>query len=306
MMKPFVLLAVVLAAGISLVASDVADAKRLGAGRSLGTQRQSIAPPSATPAPTQSGAASNPVMPAQPGAASAARPTAPATGASRWLGPLAGIAAGIGLAALLSHFGLSESFASILLLALLAFGAVFLVRMLFARRAVAGAPQISGRFPTTIDAPGPATRERIEPVLGGAANGVAPTPLLPPGFNPAPFLQQAKAQFRRLQAAYDTDDREVLADVMTQEMFVEVARDLDQRGAHVATEIATLDADVLEVATEGRQHVASVRFTAMLREDGDAQPKSVIEVWNLVKPVDGSSGWLLAGIQQPEPALTLQ
>ena len=44
----------------------------------------------------------------------------------------------------------------------------------------------------------------------------------------------------------------------------------------------------------------------MLREDGVAQPKSVVEVWNLVKPVDGSSGWLLAGIQQPEAALTLQ
>jgi predicted lipid-binding transport protein (Tim44 family) len=306
MMKPFALLAVVLAAAVSLVASDIADAKRLGGGGSLGAQRQSIAPRSAAPAPTQPGAASNPVMPAQPGAASAARPaTAPATGASRWLGPLAGLAAGIGLAALLSHFGLSESFASLLLLALLAFGAIFLVRMLFARRAVAAGPQIGGRFPTTMDASGPVTRARFEPAWGGATN-VAPTPSLPPGFNPAPFLQQAKAQFRRLQAAYDLDDREALAEVMTPEMFVEVARDLDQRGAHVATEIVALDADVLDVATEGRQHVASVQFTAMLREDGAEQPKSVVEVWNLVKPVDGSSGWLLAGIQQPEAALTLQ
>jgi predicted lipid-binding transport protein (Tim44 family) len=305
MMKPFALLAVVLAAVVSLVASDFADAKRLGGGSSIGAQRQSIAPPSSV-TPTQPGAASNPVMPAQPGAASAARPTtAPATGASRWLGPLAGIAAGIGLAALLSHFGLSESFASLLLLALFVFGAIFLVRMLFARRAAAAGPQIGGRFPTTMDASGPVTRARFEPAWGGATN-VAPAPSLPPGFNPAPFLMQAKAQFRRLQSAYDIGDREALADVMTPEMFAEVARDLDQRGAHVATEIVTLDADVLEVATEGRQHVASVRFTAMLREDGVAQPKSVVEVWNLVKPVDGSSGWLLAGIQQPEAALTLQ
>jgi len=29
-------------------------------------------------------------------------------------------------------------------------------------------------------------------------------------------------------------------------------------------------------------------------------------VWNLAKPVDDSSGWLLAGIQQVEEALTLQ
>jgi predicted lipid-binding transport protein (Tim44 family) len=305
MMKPFALFAVVLAAVVSLVASDGVDAKRLGGGSSIGAQRQSIAPPSAARAPTEPGAASNPVMPAQPGAASATRPTPPVTGASRWLGPLAGIAAGIGLAALLSHFGLSESFGSILLLALLAVGAFVLIRMLLARRAVAAGPQIGGRFPTTIDASGPVTRARFEPTWGGATN-VAPAPSLPPGFNPAPFLQQAKAQFRHLQAAYDQDDRAALADVMTPEMFAEVERDLDQRGAHVATEVVTLDADILEVATEGPQHVASVRFTAMLREDGAAQPKSVVEVWNLMKPVDGSTGWLLAGIQQPEAALTLQ
>src|SRR5437879_960606 len=69
MMKPFALFAVVLAAVVSLAASDAADAKRLGGGANLGAQRQSIAPRSAAPAPTQPGAASNPVMPAQPGAA---------------------------------------------------------------------------------------------------------------------------------------------------------------------------------------------------------------------------------------------
>jgi predicted lipid-binding transport protein (Tim44 family) len=36
----------------------------------------------------------------------------------------------------------------------------------------------------------------------------------------------------------------------------------------------------------------------MVREDGAPVPNSLDEVWNLVKPVDGSSGWLLAGIRQ--------
>src|SRR2546426_2762142 len=101
-MRPIVALGVAFAAALSLLAADVADAKRLGGGRSLGTQRQSIAPAPAPSAAAPSGAAANPVMPAQPGVAGA-RPTpaAPAaSGASRWLAPLAGIAAGIGLAAL--------------------------------------------------------------------------------------------------------------------------------------------------------------------------------------------------------------
>ncbi len=55
---------------------------------------------------------------------------------------------------------------------------------------------------------------------------------------------------------------------------------------------------MLEVVTEGREHWASVRYTGMLREDGASQPTAIDEIWNLTKPVDGSSGWLLAGIQQ--------
>ena len=85
---------------------------------------------------------------------------------------------------------------------------------------------------------------------------------------------------------------------MTPEMYAEVSNDLAQRQAHVATEVMRLDADVLEVTTEGKQYWMSVRFTGTLREDGTVLPKDFDEVWNLVKPVDGSSGWLLAGIQQ--------
>jgi predicted lipid-binding transport protein (Tim44 family) len=54
---------------------------------------------------------------------------------------------------------------------------------------------------------------------------------------------------------------------------------------------------VLEVVTEADRHWASVRFTGKLREGGGV-PAAFDEVWNLSKPVDGKSGWMLAGIQQ--------
>jgi len=54
----------------------------------------------------------------------------------------------------------------------------------------------------------------------------------------------------------------------------------------------------LEVTTENDKYWVSVRFTGLLREDGEPLPKSVDEIWNLTKPVKGSSGWLLAGISQ--------
>jgi predicted lipid-binding transport protein (Tim44 family) len=81
-------------------------------------------------------------------------------------------------------------------------------------------------------------------------------------------------------------------------MQAEIAHDLATRGAHVATDVVTLDADVVEVVRDGDNYVASVRFHGTLREDGAPMPQPFEELWHLVKPVDGSSGWLLAGIQQ--------
>ena len=67
--------------------------------------------------------------------------------------------------------------------------------------------------------------------------------------------------------------------------------------------LADLDATPV---TEGPQHVASVRFNGLVREDGASQAKPFVEIWNLSKPVDGASGWLLAGVQQAEEPLALQ
>jgi predicted lipid-binding transport protein (Tim44 family) len=313
------ILAVVALTIAALTATDFADARRLGGGRSLGSQRQSIAPttPSTTPsspsaAPsTPSGAASNPVMPANPSTAAARATTPPAApaaaGASRWLGPLAGLAAGIGLAALLSHFGLSEAFASFLLLALIVVAAVFLLRWLFMRRTPARSPmRYAGAGPVEPAAPrgfenhvGPTWGTATAPMPAAAA---ATAPRIPPGFDVERFAREAKQQFNRLQAAWDAGDRQALSDVMTPRMYAEVERDLGLRTAHQPSEVVTLDAEVLEAAQEGDRYVASVRFHGLMREDGAASPQPFDEVWNLEKPVNGTSGWLLAGIQQLEQA----
>lgn len=316
-MKRILTLACAVLALATLATADIADARRMGGGKSLGAQRQAApqtpAPaPSAPAASTPSGAASQPVMPATPGAASAAKPAgaAAASGASRWLGPIAGLAAGLGLAALLSHFGLSEGFASLLLVALLIGGAVLLVRMLLARRASAPSPLRYAAESGTTGAPQPfgvppsGGGPRVEPVLAPSAPEpvstahASPMGSFPPGFDADAFAVNAKLQFIALQAAHDAADRKALANVMTPAMYTQIVADLGSRGPQAPTEIVTLDAQVLEAGTEGREHWASVRYTGTLREDGAATPTAFDEVWNLTKPIDGSSGWLLAGIQQ--------
>jgi predicted lipid-binding transport protein (Tim44 family) len=309
-MKRLLIVALAAFTAFAVISADSADARRLGGGRSLGTQRQATPPPAAV-APSVA-----PTAPSAVGQAMAPKAAPAASGASRWLGPLAGLAAGIGLAALLSHFGLGEGFASILMLALLVLGGIFLIRLFLARRNTTRAPM---QYAGAGVAPGPTlggtetspprtafdASNRFEPVFGGSAipaAAVAATApaagTFPPGFDPVPFVQQAKLQFRKLQAAYDAGDRKALADVLTPELYAEIDKEINERGSHTATEVDAIEATVLEVTTEGDRHWASVHFTGMLREDGAVLPKPFDEIWNLVKPVDGKTGWLLAGIRQ--------
>ena len=286
-MYRYLLLTFAVFTATAFVGAELAEARRLGGGRSFGMQRQ-LTPPA-------------PVAKAAPGAAApAAAGTAARAGASRWMGPIAGLAAGLGLAALMSHLGLSEAFGSFLLIALFVLGGIFLLRMLTRRTAPPSRPlQYAGAGA----GPAPAGGERnaFEPVFGGAAQSAPPAAAaFPPGFDPAPFIEQGKVQFRKLQAAYDRADHNALAEVMTPELLAEVSQELAQRVSHAPTEVMQLDAQVLNAATEGDRHWISIRFTGMLREDGAMLPKAFDEIWNLTKPVSGGSGWLLAGIQQTD------
>ena len=101
--------AVVMALGLSI---GNAEAARLGGGKSFGMQRQAV--PAKPAGPAQQ---ATPATPTSPAAAPAAAPK------RNWMGPLAGLAAGLGIAALLSHFGMGEGMANFLMIALLAMAA---------------------------------------------------------------------------------------------------------------------------------------------------------------------------------------
>ena len=268
--------------GATLAMSD-AEAKRLGGGRSVGTQRSVATPPASTPA-----------KPAQQQAAPGAQQPAPAaSGFSRWLPMLGGLAIG-GL--LGSMFGGSGGFGGILLLALLAIGAVMVFKMLARRREEANSHQ-------PVQFAGMGGRETVKmPLAASSSEASFPgkteqTSNIPAGFDTATFLRGAKMNFIKLQAANDAGNLEEIRELATQEMFDVLSRDVrTPAGQH--TDVVSLDADLLEVATEDNRYWASVRFSGTVREAPDAAPEGFQEVWNLVKPADGSSGWLLAGIQQ--------
>jgi predicted lipid-binding transport protein (Tim44 family) len=210
---------------------------------------------------------------------------------SRWLGPIAGIAAGIGLAALLSHFGMGEGVANFLMIALLVFAAIFIVRMLFRKREPATVAQYAG-------AGAPARFEPMSMPAGGSAPA-GETAAVPAGFDVEGFLRQAKLNFVRLQAANDAGNLDDIRQFTTPEMYAEIKLQHGERGsAAQTTDVVKLDAALLDFSTEDNRHVATVRFSGLISEEAGAPAQPFDEAWHLAKPVDGSGGWVIAGIQQ--------
>ena len=281
-------LAAVLLGG-TLAASD-AEAARLGGGRASGVQRSITSAPRA-PAPARQ---AQQAAPAQQSAAAApqAGSAAPA-GASRWMPILGGLALGGLFGTLLSGSGLG----AIVLLALLAIGAAVAIRALARSRAGAAAQpmQYAGIGSETVAAPPPSQAAGLdsqeEPALSAAS--------VPPGFDVAGFLRAAKLNFVKLQVANDAGNLDELREFTTAEMYEELKSGVLSRGAaKQQTDVVALNADLLEITSEGGRHWASVRFSGMVRAVPGTAPNGFEEVWNLAKPADGSTGWLLAGIQQ--------
>ena len=245
-------------------------------------------------------------------AAGHGRPLAiPATAAQasgrNWMGPLAGLAAGIGLAALLAHFGLGEGLADALLIMLLVDGGGrrFPDRLAQAHNgfsssreplqyAGVGGP---GMGPTPVAGFEPAPAQSLEP-----RDQTHPVQrVIPSGFDQEGFLSVAKLNFFRLQAASDAGNLDDIREFTTPEMFAEVSIEIAGRhGAAQTTDVAVLDAELLEVVSEPARHVASVRFHGLIRENLDLEGAALPfdEVWHLTKPVGCSRGWVVAGIQQ--------
>jgi predicted lipid-binding transport protein (Tim44 family) len=307
--------------------SDAEARKRFGGGQSSGMQRDSVKRDAGTPPKPATAPQAAPSAAASPAAAAA-----PATsGMRKWLGPLAGLAAGGLLASMLMGHGFDGlKILDMLLMAGIAFAGFMLIRAFLRKRAMSMANN-SGSNPMqyagagaaynpsqpapvesqrTAYAPPQANGRIVAPEIGSrlADGNASPAqieaatlnPRIPADFDVAPFERQAEAAFIRLQAANDAKDLNDIRDFTSPEMFAEISLQLKERGdAPQRTEVVTLSVNVLEVVTENNRAIASVRYTGKIREDVGVLPESFDEVWHVAKNLnDASATWKLAGIQQ--------
>lgn len=317
-----ILLSIALLFGATTMIVADADAQRMGKRSSFGRQSNNVT----QKAPAAN--AANPAQAAKPGAPNAATPAVPPKPSIPWKGIVGGLIGGALLAGLFSSLGMGGALASAMgsILTFAAIGLLaFMAYRFFTRRKAGNAPtmfnqqpayagvpnnnalpEIGSRIDTSADqAPKAFTPASVSTAnFGGASASAAPAAnqgnwTIPADFDVTGFLRHAKSNYIRLQAAWDRGDINDIREFTSPEMFAEMKLELQDRGnAKNETDVVTLEAELLGIETQAYDYVASVKFTGMIKEGGASNPEAFAEVWNLAKPVNGQSGWLLAGIQQ--------
>ncbi|VXB65824.1 Tim44 domain-containing protein [Massilia sp. 9I] len=332
-MKKFVATMVLAITAVSMIAE--ATARPMGGKRSFGRQSQAVRQmPAPAPAPTpgfqQQRAPS--AVPATAGAAGAATAARTTQRSGMWKGILGGALLGLGLGALLSHFGIGGALASaisaILMIGLLVLAVLFVVRM-FRRKDTPANPAFGGGYtnpvpagasPNSYAGNGSVATPEIGSGLrqpagfqnsGFGSSGVslgkpgADAPLMhnqwgvPSDFDQEAFLRHAKASFIRMQAAWDRGDTNDLREFTSPEVFAELKMQIQERGgATDFTDVVSIEGQLLGIETTATDYLASVQFNGMIRSAQNAPAEPFVEVWNMSKPISGQGGWVLAGIQQ--------
>ncbi len=321
----------IISISVMLFAGQADAAKRFGGGKSFGQQSSNVTQRQAAPAPAapQQGAANT----AAKNPAAAAPQPAPK---KPWGAMLGGLAAGLGLAWLASSLGFGEAMGQFMMFALLALVIMVAVGWFMRSRKSTGAasnspfafqgagsvgqtatpasylPENVGndasarpweRSTTAFDAsPSMAGGVGASGSMIGSGLTGSHTWGIPEGFDSEGFIKSAKANFVSLQAAWDKADIGALRVMMTDTMLKEIQAQLADREAHTGgpvnmTDVVMIEAHLLGIEDLGDDYMASVEFSGMIREEPSAGASPFREVWNMIKPKNGRSGWLVAGVQ---------
>ena len=291
-MKRFLSIAMALCIGLTM--SLDANAKRFGGGKSAGAapthQTSQMAPSS----PGVGGAAATAGAAGAAGAAAKAK----AGGASKWLGPLAGIAAGGLLASMFMGGGFQGmQIFDILIMAVIAF---VIFRFIAARRrkqqehlAPAGAPMQREVFEQKPAAMGS--------IFGGSAAPVAARPVInaPAWFNEQNFLAAARSHFQSLQQHWDANEMDKIAEFVTPQMLDFLKRERADLGdGFQSTYIDNLQVQLDGVDDRADKTIATLTFSGVSKTSRFDQGEVFSESWNMERAQGENQPWLVAGIRQ--------
>ncbi|HYQ39015.1 MAG TPA: TIM44-like domain-containing protein [Pseudomonas sp.] len=301
-MQRFLSLALALCLSLTL-SIDAFAAKRFGGGKSFGAapmhqtqaQPRQFSQPQATPAP---GAPSAPLAGASAAGAAAGAMAKPA-GASRWLGPLAGIAAGGLLASLFMGHGFQGfQLLDFLILALVAFVAF---RLFARRKAQHAAPAYSGMGSQAYQAPVPPQPQApaANPAFGGSAAPAARRLNAPAWFDEQRFVGVAREHFMNLQQHWDAAELNKIAEYVTPQMLAFLQEERASLGdGFQSTYIDDLQVQLDGVDQQAGKTIATLTFSGVSKTSRFDQGEPFSESWRMERSDGANQPWLIAGIRQ--------
>lgn len=273
-------LSIFMALCIGLTLSIDAHAKRFGGGKSFGS-----APSHQTrQAPQQTQAAAP-----QAGRQAAAAPS----GASRWLGPLAGLAAG----GLLASMFMGDGFEGIQFMDILIFGAIaFLLFRFLAARRRQQQPAMAGHAPMQREMP------QQPSIFGGSsAAPIAAAPVInaPAWFNEQSFVGAAREHFLSLQQHWDANEMDKIAEFVTPQLLEFLKRERAEIGdAYQSTYVDDLQIMLDGVDDQADKTIATLTFVGVSKNSRFDQGEPFSESWRMERAQGENQPWLVAGIRQ--------
>ncbi|MGF6692332.1 putative lipid-binding transport protein (Tim44 family) [Metapseudomonas resinovorans] len=281
-------LSIALALCVSLTLSlDVNAAKRMGGGKSFGSapthQTRQAAPAQQTP---------NAAAPAAAGKAAAA------SGASRWLGPLAGIAAG----GLLASMFMGDGFDGMQIFDFLIIGLIaFLIfRFLAARKRAQqqGQPAMAGHAPFQREMP-QMPQQQPASIFGSAAPVAQPAFNAPSWFNEQRFVEAGREHFMALQQHWDAAEIDKIAEFVTPQMLSFLKEERASLGdAYQSTYVENLQVQLDGIDELADKTVATLTFNGVSKSSRFDQGEVFSESWRMERVNGDNQPWLVAGIRQ--------
>ncbi|ARU90498.1 Tim44 domain-containing protein [Pseudomonas sp. M30-35] len=279
-MQRFISLAMVLC--MAMTFSLHADAKRFGGGKSFGS------------APSHQTRQAAPQSQPNAGAAAAARPAAAASGASRWLGPLAGLAAG----GLLASMFMGDGFQGMQIFDFLIIGLIaFMIFRFLAARSQAAQPHTANGAPMQREIP--QSNSPAASIFGNKAAASKPVINAPAWFNEQSFIAAGREHFMSLQQHWDANEMAQISEFVTPQLLEFLKRERADLGdGFQATYIDELDVQLDGVDDQSDKTIATLTFSGIAKTSRFDQGEAFSESWRLERATGENQPWIVAGIRQ--------
>ncbi|MGY5614033.1 Tim44 domain-containing protein [Vibrio brasiliensis] len=279
---------------VSVAITPIAEAKKLGGGKSFGKSLKTA------PAPKQQQQNTNTIGKDQ------TTKTQSSTKKGLMGGLLGGLLAGGLLAAFFGGAFEGIQFMDILIIGLIAFVIFKLMRgMLGAKQGSMNQhrqqPAFGGSAPKFEQ---PNVHNFEQPQSGAQSGGFgfgtqSDVPHnYPPGFDQVAFINGSREHYRILQGAWNHNQLDTIEEYVSPSLFEDLKSEREKLGGEQHTDVMYVDAEIVRADYDASKAQLSLQFSGRYRDSVEGIEENIEDIWHLERDLTTPNApWLIVGIQ---------